>query len=75
MTTRVVKEAVEPTEWVSPMVVVPKKGASVRICVDYSKLNKSVERERYQLPLAEEIFTKLSRARFFTTLHAASGFW
>ena len=35
----VVKEVVEPTEWVSPMVVIPKKDGSVRICVDYTKLN------------------------------------
>ena len=71
----VVKEVVEPTEWASPMVVIPKKDGSVRICVDYTKLNKSVERERYQLHVAEEIFAKLSGARFFTILDAASGFW
>lgn len=75
MTPGVVKEVVEPTEWVSKMVVTPKRDGSVQICVDYTKLNKSVERERYQLPVAEEIFAKLSGARFFTTLDAASGFW
>ena len=48
----VVKEVVELTEWVSPMVVIPKKDVSVHICMDYTKLK---EHERYQLPLAEEI--------------------
>ena len=73
----VVKEVAEPTEWVSPMMVVPKKDGSVRICVDYTKLNKPVKRELYhwQLPLAEKMFAKLSSARFFNSLDASSGFW
>ena len=71
----VIKEVVDPTAWVSPMVVVPKKDGSVRICVDYTKLNRSVKRERFQLPLAEDIFAKLCGAKFFTILDAASGFW
>ena len=71
----VIKEVVQLTAWVSPMVVVPKKDGSVRICVDYTKLNRSVKRERFQLPLAEDIFAKLRGAKFFTILDAASGFW
>ena len=52
-----------------------KKDGSVRICVDYTKLNRAVKRERFQLPLSEEIFAKLRGAKFFTVLDAASGFW
>ena len=40
----------EPTEWCAGMVVVPKRGGKVRICVDLTKLNKSVCRERH-IPL------------------------
>ena len=57
----ITNEAMEPTDWFSPMVNLPKKGGSVRLCVDYANLNKSVERERYQTPLA---VAKLSGARF-----------
>jgi transposase InsO family protein len=71
----VIKEVTEPTSWVSPMVIVPKKDGSVRICVDFTKLNQSVQREQFQLPLAEEIFANLHGAKYFTTLDAASGFW
>ena len=49
----------EPMEWCSHMVVVPKKNGEVRICVDYTKLNRSIQRERFQLPLADDIFAKL----------------
>lgn len=71
----VIQEVSEPTSWCSPMVAVPKGDGTVRICVDYTSLNESVQREHYQLPLAEEIFVKVKGAKFFTTLDAAAGFW
>ena len=37
----------EPTEWCSIMVVVPKQNGQVRICVDLTRLNLCVCRERY----------------------------
>ena len=71
----VIKEVNEPSEWCSPMVVVPKRDATVRICVDYGKLNEFVQREHYHLPTAEEIFAKIKGAKYFSTLDAAAGFW
>ena len=37
----------EPTPWCTPIVVVPKSSGDVRICVDLTKLNATVCRERY----------------------------
>jgi hypothetical protein len=34
----------EPTEWCADMVVVPKSGGQVRICIDFTKLNMSAKR-------------------------------
>ena len=67
-------EVNEPTSRCNPMVVVPKKYRLVQICVDYTLLNEDVQRERYQLPSAEEIFSKLAGTKYFTTLNAATGF-
>ena len=53
----------------------PKSNGHVRICVDLTKLNESVCRERYQLPSVEESLSKRSRAHVFTKLDANSGFW
>ena len=39
----------EPTAWCAPIVVTPKKNSDqIRLCVDLSRLNKFVQRERYQ---------------------------
>lgn len=37
----------EPTEWVSPMLVITKKNGKPRVCIDYTKLNKFVKRSVY----------------------------
>ena len=42
----------QPTDWCTPMVVGPKKD-DVRICVDLTKLNESVRRERHEMPSVE----------------------
>ena len=71
----VISKITEPTPWCAGIVVVPKSNGQVRICVDLTKLNESVCKERYQLPSVEESLSKLSSARVFTKLDANSGFW
>lgn len=72
----VIERVTQPTEWCAPMVPVLKKNTgTARICVDLTKLNRSVKRERYILPTPDEITAKLSGATVFSSLDAASGFW
>lgn len=44
-----------PTEWVSPVVPIIKKSGEVRLCVDMRRANEAILRERYPLPIIEEI--------------------
>ena len=44
-------------------------------CVDLTKLNEIVCRERHLLPAVDEILAQLSGAKVFTKLDANSGFW
>ena len=71
----VIKKVNQPTEWCSGMVVVPKANSQVRICVDLTRLNQSVKRERHPLPAVDQTLAQLAGAKVFTKLDANSGFW
>ncbi|XP_018369319.1 PREDICTED: uncharacterized protein LOC108765221, partial [Trachymyrmex cornetzi] len=65
----------EPTEWCAGMVIVPKPNGDVRICVDYTHLNKSVQREKHILPAVDETLASLAGAKVFSKLDACSGYY
>ena len=71
----VISQVEDPTEWCAGMVVVPKANGQVRICVDLTKLNENVCRERHQLPAVEQTLAQIAGAQVFTKLDANSGFW
>ena len=71
----VIEKIEEPTEWCAGLVVVPKQSGKVRICVDLTKLNENVCRERHPLPAVEQVLAQLSGATVFSILDANSGFW
>ena len=71
----VIKRIEEPTDWCAGIVVVPKKTGAVRICVDLTKLNESVRREKFILPSVEETLGMLAGAKLFSKLDANMGFW
>ncbi|KAL1256519.1 hypothetical protein QQF64_012064 [Cirrhinus molitorella] len=70
----VISRVEEPTEWCAGIVVVPKKSGDPRICVDLTKLNESVRREKYILPSAEQTLGLLAGASVFSKLNANMGF-
>ena len=57
------------------MVVVKKKNAGVRICIDLKPLNRCVLREYYPLLKVDDILGQLTGATVFSKLDANSGFW
>ena len=70
----IIQKVTEPTEWISSMVVVAKPG-KIRICLDPCDLNKAIQRPKYQMPTLEEVLSRLSKAKVFTTLDAKDGFY
>ena len=50
----------------APILFVPKKDGTLRLCVDYRGLNNVTVKNRYPLPLIAEILDRLSGAQFFT---------
>ena len=58
-----------------PIVVVRKPDSSIRLCVDYRKLNSVIVRDAYPLPRVEDTIDAMAGASYFSTLDLASGFW
>ncbi len=71
----VISRIEQPTEWCAGMVPVVKPNGQIRICVDLTKLNEAVCRERHILPSVEQSLAQLNGATIFTKLDAQSGFW
>ena len=68
----------EVTEWCGPIVVTPKKDSErIRMCVDLSRLNHYVKRERYQSPNPAEAVADIAaeEACYFTVLDAMKGYY
>lgn len=49
-----IKEVRYPT-WISNMVIVPKKNGGVRICIDFTNLNKACPNDSYPLPSIDQL--------------------
>ena len=46
---------VDRAEWLSPIMIVPKKNGKLRVCVDYRKLNGMTKSDPFPLPFMKEI--------------------
>ena len=53
----------------------PKKDGSLRLCVDFRRLNALTKKDVYPLPRVEDILDTLGDAKCFTSLDLASGYW
>lgn len=62
------------SEWVSPLVIVPKKNGKWRVYVDYRALNKATQKDHFPLPFIDQVLDSLSRKNFFYFLDGFSGY-
>ncbi|CAD0043000.1 unnamed protein product [Aureobasidium pullulans] len=51
-----------------PILFAPKKDGSLRLCVDYRKINDITIKNRYPLPNIEELQDRLSKAKWFSKI-------
>ena len=51
---------IDDAEWISPVVIVPKKGNKWRICVDFCPINAATKRHHYPLPFQDEILDNVA---------------
>ena len=61
--------------WASPVVPVPKADGSVRVCVDYRKVNETTEGDPYYMATLEEILERVGSSMVMSKLDLAKGFY
>ncbi|XP_076031965.1 uncharacterized protein LOC143019869 [Oratosquilla oratoria] len=68
---------VEPSSspWASPVVLVPKPDGSMRLCIDYRKLNAVTELDSYPLPRIDDVIDEVGRAQWVTKLDLLQGYY
>ncbi|CAB4039641.1 Hypothetical predicted protein [Paramuricea clavata] len=71
----VIQPVDEPTDWVSNMVVATKPSGQLRMCIDPKQLKKALKRERYPIPVIEDVMPDIAKAKVFTKVDARNGYW
>ena len=68
---------IEPSvsQWSASMVLVKKKDRSLRICVDYRRLNSVSQVDAYPMPRVDELLDRLGKANFISTMDLTRGYW
>jgi len=63
-----------PTAWVSPTVPIIKKSGEIRLCVNMRRVNEAIMRERYPLPVLEDILDTVRGNNWFSTVDIKSAY-
>ncbi|MCO5552362.1 hypothetical protein L7F22_005873 [Adiantum nelumboides] len=62
-------------EWVSPIVVIPKKNGKWTVCVDYKPLNATTKRDHFPLPFQDEILNEVAGHERYIVCDGYSGYY
>lgn len=67
-----IRDSVSPYN--SPVLFVKKKDGTLRMCVDFRLLNQHTIRDRFPIPLVDDILSQIGNAKIFSKLDLVSGF-
>ena len=62
------------SEWVSPIVIVPKKNGKIRIYQDYRKLNSVTKKDHFPLPFTNTLLDSVARHECYSFMDGFSGY-
>src|SRR5271156_1480600 len=65
---------IEHTDWVSPIVVVPKKNGKLRVCVKLKKVNAATIRDNYPLSIIDHVIERVAGKEAYSFLDRFSGY-
>ncbi|GFX47184.1 transposon Tf2-8 polyprotein [Trichonephila clavipes] len=63
------------SDYAAPIVLCKKKNGEHRLCVDYRNLNRKMIKDKFPLPLIEEVLDKLENSKVYTSLDLKNGFF
>ena len=63
------------SDWASPLVIVRKKDSSLRLCVDYRRLNSHSKVDAYPMPRVDDLIDRVAGSPYITTLDLTKGYW
>ena len=69
---KIIKESNTP--WSFPLLCVPKKDNSLRIVVDFRKLNKLTMTDPYPMPSMRDLISTIGQHKIFSTIDLLQGF-
>lgn len=69
----IIEESDSP--FAAPVVLIPKKDGSVRVCIDYRQLNSITTPDRYPLPRIDDLLQEAKSSAFMSTMDLRSGYW
>jgi hypothetical protein len=62
------------SSWEAPMIFVPKKDGTQRLCMDYHALNEVTIKNKYPLPRIDDLFDQLYGVCVFSKIDLRSGY-
>ena len=68
-----IRPSVSP--WGAPILFVKKKDGTLRMCIDYRQINKVTVKNRYPLPIVEDLFDQIKGAGVFSKIDLRSGYY
>jgi len=62
------------SEYRAPVIFIPKKDGTLRMCIDYRDLNRITTKDRFPLPSTEDLIDRLQGAKVFSRINMYAGY-